>query len=446
MKLKLLILALFLALSGSLFAQQPTTTVFGSGPPGGTVAYIPGTHYIDQSVSPAVLYVCSSVSVATGPNPPAGTQTCNWTQAGGGGGAAIADPAFVGAAITNVGGAPQVFQIGYGQNAGSASLIAATFPYATSQNHTYLVNVFQPSTNTVTSVVTTQSDTCTQVGSTQTVASKNIQIFKCLNVTGGASTTITANFSAAGTFNTMSIVELAPSDVDVSAAATGTSTAPSSGNFTTTNAQDLLIGYIDFFTTSSCSAQDTAFNQCNTPGSGYATVMGQDGQFGNVNIFLESKSVTGTGAFAANGTLKVSASWAAFGIAMAGTPVTPVISNSSGAGPFSLGTITSLLTPVQFKISGGQITAGSGQLSINVTGGSITNPAWALESSIDGGTSWFSVPCTVRTQSNVIAGEQVPIYSAQCSLTGLMGETGTNFRFGPYQGYGISNLVVWGAI
>lgn len=176
--------------------------------------------------------------------------------------------------------------------------------------------------------------------------------------------------------------------------------------------------------------------------------MGQDGQQngGNVNIWLESQVVTGTGTFSANGTLKTSSTWAAFGIAMKGTAVTPIISNSSGTGPFNLGTITSLLTPVQFKISGGQITAGQGQLSINVTSGSITNPAWVLEASVDGGISWHSVPCTQRTTSNVIGSEQIPIYAAQCSLTGLMGETGTNFRFGPYQGYGISSLVVWGAI
>lgn len=86
MKIKFAVLLVLLAMGGSLFAQQPTVTLFGSGAPGGTVAYQIGTHYIDQSVNPAVLYVCSSVSVAAGPTPPAGTQTCNWTQAGGGGG------------------------------------------------------------------------------------------------------------------------------------------------------------------------------------------------------------------------------------------------------------------------------------------------------------------------------------------------------------------------
>src|SRR5882757_8970525 len=83
MKTKLAVLAFLMAMGASLFAQQPVTVLFGSGAPGGSTSYIPGTHYVDNSVSPAVTYICSSVSVAAGPTPPAGTQTCNWTQVGG---------------------------------------------------------------------------------------------------------------------------------------------------------------------------------------------------------------------------------------------------------------------------------------------------------------------------------------------------------------------------
>lgn len=70
-----------------LFGQgTPVRHLSGSGVPSGSVASVEGTEYVDTSVSPPVNYVCTSISIATGPTPPAGTITCNWTAAGGGGG------------------------------------------------------------------------------------------------------------------------------------------------------------------------------------------------------------------------------------------------------------------------------------------------------------------------------------------------------------------------
>jgi hypothetical protein len=84
MKIKLLFFSLIiLAMGGSLFGQgegTPVRTITGSGAPGGSVAHIVGTEYIDISASPNALYVCSSISVAGN-----GAITCNWTAAGGGG-------------------------------------------------------------------------------------------------------------------------------------------------------------------------------------------------------------------------------------------------------------------------------------------------------------------------------------------------------------------------
>lgn len=79
-------LLIFLICTASLYGQGvPVRYLSGSGAPSGGVASVEGTHYVDNSVNPAVTYICTSVSIAAGPSPPAGTQTCNWTQIGGGG-------------------------------------------------------------------------------------------------------------------------------------------------------------------------------------------------------------------------------------------------------------------------------------------------------------------------------------------------------------------------
>ena len=88
MKQTLFVTLLLLMFGSNLYAQSegtPVRSITGSGVPGGGVAHTVGTEYLDISQSPPVPYVCASISVATGPNPPAGTITCNWTTMGGGG-------------------------------------------------------------------------------------------------------------------------------------------------------------------------------------------------------------------------------------------------------------------------------------------------------------------------------------------------------------------------
>ncbi len=354
------------------------------------------------------------------------------------------DPAFIGTALTAVGGQAQIVQAFSSNTNGPVSPFnfvignASPAPPIT-QGHSLLVLVrWQNNGPTLTSI-TDGGDTFTQVGTTKTTTSVsgsafNVAVFLAMGITGGQTLTVAATFSAGASFPGLIVLDLTPSSIDVQAGATGNSTALASGNVTTTNNQDTLFGL--GFVNVACTGQGC------TAGSGYSFVSGFTGITAQL---AESQVVNATGTYSASATAAATADWAMFVVAMKGTAATPVLSNTSGTGPFSLGTITTILTPLQFKVSGGQITAGQTQLSINITSGTITNGAFALTASIDGGTTWIPVPCNVRGPT-ISGSDQTPIYSGRCDLSGLMGESGTSFRFAPVQGYGIANLVVWGAI
>jgi hypothetical protein len=395
------------------------------------------------------------VTLSPGVPPPTGTgpQTCSVTLTISGSSqtvtmntcpalsknASFSDPSFVGGTLPSITGQVQVRQ-SEGEFGGSPSTLP--FDNPTSQGDT----IFCQSRWTggaFTSVTDTQGDTFTQIGVTRTTTSTFGSAFSvrwdlATNITGGASTTVTLTVAGGG-FLGLSCAELSPSSVDQTASTTGAGTALSTPSVTTTVAQETLIGA--GFVNVACAV--VGVNGC-IVGAGY-TYIGNNS--GTLAQFLEQQVVQVSGTYTATLTANSgSADWAMAIIAMKGTVATPIVSTASGTGPFSLGTITSQLTPVQFKISGGQIGAGQNQLNITVTTGAITNGGFALDASNDGGLSWFPVPCVQRSNVNMVASDPTPIYSAQCSIVGLMGESGTSFRFGVVQGFGISNLTVWGSI
>lgn len=93
--------------------------------------------------------------------------------------------------------------------------------------------------------------------------------------------------------------------LDQTASATGTSTSPSSGNVTTTVANELILGFVSNSNTNGLTI---------TPGSGFSTR-----QTVNGNTYLEDKTVTATGVNAATATLSSSKPWFAAVVTLKGT-------------------------------------------------------------------------------------------------------------------------------
>lgn len=125
-----------------------------------------------------------------------------------------------------------------------------------------------------------------------------VEVFYFLSVAGGA-TTITATFSASATFRRMNgheVSGLAASGVlDQVNSATGTGTALSAGNITTTQADEYLFAGFSHFTSATFTA-GTGWTAGGTPG---------------VDGFNEYRIPTATGTFTGNCTASASADWIA---------------------------------------------------------------------------------------------------------------------------------------
>ncbi len=345
-------------------------------------------------------------------------------------------PTILDPVTPSVAGQAQIIQATTG-GSGAGSSAAQTFVNPVSQGHTILAYVHGGTAFSITGVTDTQGDSFAQGPSpcnapklTGGAATFNTAVFIATNAIGGASTTVTATFGGSVSNPGLTVIELTPSTIDVCNANNGSSTSLTSGNVTTTTPQETLLGLA--FPTNASSI---------VLGSGYSSVQGglQLGTFFNV---AEFQVVNSTGTYSASITAGAG-DWAMHIVAMLGTPVTPISFNGNVRGPVNLGTITGPLTPVQFQISNAQSSYPSGQLNIAVTSGSITNGAFALEASLDGGTTWQLVPVNTAALTNLVGSDRTPIFTAQYSIVGLAGAI---LRFGPSQGFAISNLVVWVSI
>lgn len=128
----------------------------------------------------------------------------------------------------------------------SNTTFTVQFAGATTAGHAYFVVPIALG-QTISSVTTSQSDTCTQAVA-GVANGENAAIFHCLNVAGGTTTTITAHFAAATSFGGMFIEEdagiLTAAALDQHNSGTISSgTSVSSGNITNLNATDYLIAF-----------------------------------------------------------------------------------------------------------------------------------------------------------------------------------------------------------
>lgn len=97
--------------------------------------------------------------------------------------------------------------------------------------------------------------------------------------------------------------------VDQTATATGSSTAPNSGNVTTVQATELILGFVSNSTTNGLTI---------TPGSGFTSRETVNG-----NTYLEDKVVGATGTYSASATLSSSVPWFCAVVTLKGTTLSP---------------------------------------------------------------------------------------------------------------------------
>jgi hypothetical protein len=181
-------------------------------------------------------------------------------------------------------------------------------------------------------------------------------LYYAKNIVGG-SNEVTVAFSPAAVFPDIRILEysgLDPSSpLDVSAGASGNSTAASSGAVTTTAANELIFG------------ADTVFTGNKTPGTGFNTriITTPDG-----NI-AEDRTVSATGSYSAGATLNPSGPWvmqmATFKAAIGTGTVAPTITSVSPSSGTTAGGTAVTITGTGF-VSGAAVTFGS-VVASNVT-------------------------------------------------------------------------------
>jgi hypothetical protein len=166
-------------------------------------------------------------------------------------------------------------------------------------------------TDTVTSVVgSTRGAYTRDAGPTTMIANTTSHVFRNSSGTAGAET-ITITMSAIDTLR-MIISEYSgvslTSPLDQSnLTATGTSTAPLSNSVTTTQASELLIGYIN-------SETSLTF----TAGASYT----DRSEFATERVYWEDRIVAATGSYTAGGTLSASDPWGAMILTYKATVVT----------------------------------------------------------------------------------------------------------------------------
>ena len=169
-------------------------------------------------------------------------------------------------------------------------------------------------TATVTGVTDSRGNTyALAVGPTvlSGIASQSIYYAKNIQAAAAGANTVTVAFSRAATFPDIRIAEYSGADannpVDVTAAATGSSTTSNSGSATTTNATDLLFG--------------ANLVQTNTtgPGSSFTQrlLTKPDGDI------AEDRMVTSTGSYTATASVKPSGQWIMQMVAFRTPPVGP---------------------------------------------------------------------------------------------------------------------------
>jgi hypothetical protein len=138
--------------------------------------------------------------------------------------------------------APTTFQ-------SSLTTLSATFSVAqTAGNLNIVVVGWGDTTSLVSTVTDSRGNTNTQAGGTTTGSGLRQAIYYAKNIVaaGAGANVVTVTFSVAASFPDIRILEYKGADpinpVDVTAAATGSTTSSNSGTATTTNPTDLIFG------------------------------------------------------------------------------------------------------------------------------------------------------------------------------------------------------------
>ncbi len=187
---------------------------------------------------------------------------------------------------------------GNSDSLGSRSSDSLTFPSATTSGNLIVVSVGWSELLVTASISDNKGNTYTSaIGPTNGPQGARAQTFYAQNITGGATHTVTVTYSGTVGFQSHCIHEYSGAAttgvLDVAAAASGTSTAPSASG-TTTNANDLIFGW--------CYDNNGTL----TAGSGFTVRQAPD-----VAAKTEDKNVTSTGSWAANWSLSPSDGWIA---------------------------------------------------------------------------------------------------------------------------------------
>jgi hypothetical protein len=147
---------------------------------------------------------------------------------------------------TGGGGTIAFVQVNAADPQTASALVPVAFTAAQAAGNLNVVAVgWNDTTSTVSSVTDTRGNTYTQAGATTTGTGMRQAIYYAKNIAAG-SNAVTVAFSQAAAFVDVRVAEYSGADtsspLDVTAAAVGTSTAPSSGAATTTSASELIFG------------------------------------------------------------------------------------------------------------------------------------------------------------------------------------------------------------
>lgn len=177
---------------------------------------------------------------------------------------------------------------------GGVASIAATAKNMTTGNTVVVgCRFFAGTSSTVTD---TAGNTYTAAGATLTNGN-SIRMFYSANITGNAANVVQCNFSVNGTFTSISVVEysgLSSTPLDVNNTATGNSNAPTSGTWTTAQADEVIVG----FTTYNGGVTLTAGNIGGTASNERTAVVANTKM---EDLIVSSVQTSKTAAFAASG-------------------------------------------------------------------------------------------------------------------------------------------------
>ena len=205
------------------------------------------------------------------------------------------------------GSAPALVQKNKGSGGGTGS-VATSFTSSVTAGHAVVVMTITGSGSTLdtTSVTDNQSNTYTQIGTTQhTAANTYIRMWYAKNVTGG-SVTVTAHQSGSASGCLMELLEYSglstTAPADQSASATGTSTSPSGGSITPTSNNTVIL---------SAFTDDNSDSVSITGTSGYTVEESDLLNSTSSRNGIEDKILTTAGATTGVWTTGSSSSWAA---------------------------------------------------------------------------------------------------------------------------------------